>query len=97
MKQKKKVWAKLKSGLFGWKVETKQHVQKTSATRTKHTSKAVNVKTVGNVLNLKMHTNFFKCQPFTAAMRVGVVKSRDIITMRVGCWLVTYSVEKESL
>ena len=38
-KQKRKIWAKLKSGLFGWKVESKQRVQKTSATLAKFRSR----------------------------------------------------------
>ena len=59
-KQNKKVWAKLKSGLLGWKVEKKQHVQNPSATKNKHTSKYANFKTVGK------DTNFLKCHPLRA-------------------------------
>ena len=70
-KQKRKIWAKLKSGLFGWKIESKQRVQKTSATLAKHTYKAASVKTVEKVQEEKKHTHFVKNRPLTAVVGEG--------------------------
>ena len=80
--KKKKVWAKLKSGLFGWRVEPKQRVQKTSATISKHT--AANVKTVSKVKEEKINAHFFKIQPLTAVVGEGSGENVSQIKMAEG-------------
>ena len=55
---KKKVWLKLKSGLYGWKLETGQHVAKlTSAKKPQKHNRAVtplkSAKLAANIFNLK--------------------------------------------